>query len=98
MRKKLVITLLIGVALTLTGCDEGQSKAASTSIEGYTVPNVSRVGVSSFTYGGQYNYLIDENTDVVYLEYHGADGSSSAITVMFDSDGTVLKRNDIRPR
>ena len=97
MKKKLLITLLIGAALILSSCNEGQKGASSTSFEGYTAPNVSRIGVDAITYGGQYNYLVDENTGVVYLEYHGTNGDS-AITVMFNSDGSVMTRDDIRPK
>lgn len=96
MKKKLLITLLIGAALTLSSCNEGEAGASTISFEGYTAPNVSRIGVDAITYGGQYNYLVDNNTGVVYLECHY--GQGVALTVMFNSDGSIMTKDDIRPK
>lgn len=56
----------------------------------YNAPDISTTGVKT----GGYNYLIDNTTGVVYLEYVNAHGSS--ISVMLKPDGTPLMEKDIR--
>lgn len=89
--KRLIITLSVLAIVLLTGC-KGQVQADYGNTEGYKLPNVTRI-VSPWSDIG-YNYLIDNNTGVVYLEYEGA--YKHSITVMFNADGTVMTEKDIK--
>jgi len=89
--KRLIITLSVLAITLLTGC-KGQAQADYGDTEEYKSPNVTSVLES---YNDGYNYLIDSNTGVVYLEYNGANGRC-AITVMFNADGTVMTEKDIK--
>ena len=90
--KKLPIILSVLTVVLLTGC-KGQVQADYGNTEDYKLPNVTRI-ISPHNDVG-YNYLIDNNTGVVYLEYKGVNGGR-AITVMFNSDGTVMTEKDIK--
>lgn len=90
--KRLIITLSVLAIVSLTGC-KGQVQADYGNTEDYKLPNVTKI-VSQWNDKG-YNYLIDNNTGVVYLEYSGANGRC-AMTVMFNSDGTVMTEDDIK--
>lgn len=94
MKKILYLIILLFVICNLTGC-KGQAQADYGNTEDYKLPNVTRI-VSRYNDTG-YNYLIDNNTGVVYLEYSGANGRH-AITVMFNKDGTLMKEKDIRSK
>lgn len=89
--KRLIITLSVLAIVSLTGC-KGQAQADYGNTEDYELLNVTRI-ISRYNDLG-YHYLIDNNTGVVYLEYDGAYGR--AITVMFNSDGTVMTEKDIK--
>lgn len=89
MIKKVIAILLL--ALLLTGC-KGQALAEHGNTEDYKLPNVTRIAGQCSNNG--YNYLIDNNTGVVYLEYDSVNGRHG-ITVMFNSDGTVMTKKDI---
>ena len=89
--KKLPIILSVLTVVLLTGC-KGQVQADYGNTEDYKLPNVTRI-ISPHNDVG-YNYLIDNNTGVVYLEYDGT--HRHAITVMFNSDGTVMTEKDIK--
>lgn len=89
--KKLLI--VICMCLLLTGC-KGQVQADYGNTEDYELPNVTRIIEPHNDVG--YNYLIDNNTGVVYLEYDSDYGR--AITVMFNKDGTLMKEKDIRSK
>lgn len=90
--KKLLVALSVLVKASLTGC-RGQAQADYGDTEDYEVPNVTRILDPNNDIG--YNYLIDNNTGVVYLEYKGVNGGR-AITVMFDKDGTLMTEKDIK--
>lgn len=89
--KRLIIILSVLAIVSLTGCEE-QVRADYGNTEDYKLPNVTRI-VSPWSDIG-YNYLIDNNTGVVYLEYEGA--YKHSITVMFNADGTVMTEKDIK--
>lgn len=91
--KRLTIILSVLSIVLLTGCKfKGQASADYGKTEDYELPNVTRI-ISPYNDTG-YNYLIDNNTGVVYLEYE--DGYGRAITVMFNADGTLMKEKDIK--
>lgn len=89
--KKILVGLILLAIVLLTGC-KGQAPADYGNTEDYKLPNVTRI-VSQWN-GIGYNYLIDNNTGVVYLEYDN--NKSRAITVMFNSDGTVMTKKNIK--
>lgn len=89
--KKLLVALSVLVITSLTGC-KGQAPPDHENTENYKLPNISRIA-SQWSSSG-YNYLLDKNTGVVYLEYDG--GHGRAITVMFNTDGTVMTEKDIK--
>ena len=89
--KKLPIILSVLAIVLLTGC-KGQAPADYGNTEDYKLPNITRI-VSPWSDTG-YNYLIDSDTGVVYLEYDG--GYGRAITVMFNADGTLMTEKDIK--
>jgi uncharacterized lipoprotein NlpE involved in copper resistance len=88
--KKLIVALSVLVIASLTGC-KGQAPPNYGNTEGYELPNVTRIISPNNDIG--YNYLIDNNTGVVYLEYNY---NGRAITVMFNEDGTVMTEKDIK--
>ena len=90
MKRSIIILSVLAIVL-LTGC-KGQVQADYGNTEDYELPNVTRI-ISPHNDVG-YNYLIDNNTGVVYLEYDGT--YRHAITVMFNSDGTVMTEDDIK--
>jgi uncharacterized lipoprotein NlpE involved in copper resistance len=90
--KKLLVALSVLVIASLTGC-KGQAQGDYGNTEDYKLPNVTEILEPNNDIG--YNYLIDNNTSVVYLEYQGVNGGH-AITVMFNSDGTVMTEKDIK--
>lgn len=89
--KKILIGLSVLAIISLTGC-EGQASENYGNTEDYKLPNVTRI--ISPNNGVGYNYLIDNNTGVVYLEFTGSYGR--AITVMFDEYGKVMTKEDIK--
>lgn len=89
--KRLIITLSVLAIVLLTGC-KGQAQADYGNTEGYELPNVTRILEPNNDV--EYNYLIDNNTGVVYLECDGP--SRHAISVMFNADGTVMTEDDIK--
>ena len=93
--KKLSIILSVLAIVLLTGCEEqreGRAPANYGNTEDYELPNVTEVSKPDKSVG--YNYLIDNNTGVVYLKYYGL--NKYAITVMFNADGTVMTEKDIK--
>lgn len=90
--KKLLVALSVLAIVLLTGC-KGQAQADYGNTEDYKLPNVTSILEPNMGVG--YNYLIDNNTGVVYLEYDGVNGGH-AITVMFNADGTVMTEKDIK--
>ena len=90
MKKQLLILSVLAIAL-LTGC-KGQAPAEHGNTEDYKLPNMTRIVSPRSDIG--YNYLIDNNTGVVYLEYEGA--YKHSITVMFNADGTIMTEKDIK--
>jgi uncharacterized lipoprotein NlpE involved in copper resistance len=89
--KKLLVALSVLIIVSLTGC-KGQAQADYGDTEDYELPNVTRIVEQCNDVG--YNYLIDNNTGVVYIEYDSKYGR--AISVMFNADGTVMTEKDIK--
>lgn len=89
-RISIAITLVL-LTLTLGGCgniDECVTAEPETEI----TPNVERVG----NYWG-YHYLIDKNTNVVYLEYYDTVTHKGfyGVTVMLNADGTPVTADQL---
>ena len=83
MRKLLLI--IITAAVLLTGCSNlPTGEEAATEI---------KPDVASYNYSGYYNYLVDQRTGVVYMEYFGE--RRYGITVMLNADGTPVLASEI---
>ena len=83
MNKRIKI-ICICAMLLLSGCAKNVGKADEDTSSGIT-PNIlttSNIG------GGDYFYLVDKNTGVVYLAYRSA--HRQGITVMLNRDGTPV--------
>lgn len=91
MKKILYMITLLLLICNLTGC-KGQTLADYGDTSKYNTPNIT--AVRSSVAGDGYNYIIDNNTGVVYLEWHS--GYGAGITVMFNADGTVMTEKDIK--
>lgn len=89
--KKLLVALSVLTIIFLIGC-KGQAQANYGNTEDYKLPNLTRI-VSPYNVE-RYNYLIDNNTGVVYLEYDTT--YAHTVTVMFNADGTVMTEKDIK--
>lgn len=93
MKKIIVLAILI---LCLVGCGDSKpgryksSPADVQTLEDYK--ELDLVSNNERDYG--YSYLVDKNTGVVYLEYHGY--YKYGITVMFNADGTIMTEDDIK--
>jgi len=90
MKKLLLVLSVLPIAL-LTGC-KGQTLADYGDTSKYNTPNIT--AVRSSVAGEGYNYIIDNNTGVVYLEWHN--GYGAGITVMYNADGKVMTEKDIK--
>ena len=86
MRKK--IALLIATACTvagvLTGCAPGMASPENNFQD--IAPNVVEIGNIHWDTG--YSYIVDKNTDVVYLCYSGS--NRLGITAALNADGTPI--------
>lgn len=89
MKNKLLLSVLL-ISLCLSGCGEGTVQETNVSNVGYHTPDISEIGDG---FGSGYSYLIDNNTDVVYLKY--VLGHGKAITVLLKPDGTPVMKEDI---
>ena len=81
MKKKLIILLLC----LLTGCVPQESD------EGYITPNVYRIDCD-----GDFDYIVDKDTGVVYLMYLGY--CKYGITPCYNADGTLKTVDDIKEK
>ena len=76
MKNKLAI-LIISISLLCVGCSD------------YDVSTHSRVSVTTYdSMWSNYQYVVDNNTDVVYLMY--LDSDKCGLTVMLNADGTPV--------
>ena len=93
MKKSLYALVLLSILslCCLMGC-KGQAAPDYGDTENYELPNVTRIIEPNNDVG--YNYLIDNNTGVVYIEYDGT--YRHAISVMFNADGTIMTEDDIK--
>lgn len=78
---KRLLALVLLSSLLLSGCKRDNIKEISNGVK----PNLLTLGNSHAIF---YNYIIDANTGVVYLEANG--GYKYAITVMLNADGTPV--------
>lgn len=88
--KNKIILLGISTCLFLSGCGEGTVQGTNVSNIGYQTPDISVIGDG---FGSGFSYLIDNNTDIVYLLY--VNGYGKAATVMLKPDGTPVTKEDI---
>lgn len=82
MKKLLALVLLS--SLLLSGCRQNNVQYVTKEISNIK-PNLLTLGSS---HAVAYNYIIDANTGVVYLEAYGI--NRYAITVMLNADGTPV--------
>lgn len=85
MKKKLVLVIFATTLLFASGCDDGvNSKLENSSIIGS--PNVTQYAEDGTVC--RYFYVVDNNTNVVYLQFSG--NHRAGITVMLNADGTPI--------
>ena len=76
MKNKIAI-LIIFISLLCVGCSD------------YDVSTHSRVSLTTYdSMWSNYKYVVDNNTDVVYLMY--LDSDKCGLTVMLNADGTPV--------
>lgn len=83
--KKIVLVLIC--VLLLTGCKDNSVKS-TTSVQ-KIMPDL----ISLSEDDGNYYYVVDKKTRVVYLKYDN--GHHSGITVMLKADGTPVLAEDL---
>jgi len=83
MRKKVLLLLVIAI-IGMSGCSENIEKA-TVNVSSKVKPNVM---VTSNVGNGNYFYLIDRNTGVVYLAYNSY--YRWGVTVMLNRDGSPV--------
>lgn len=91
MFKKIITMILLVVCLT--GCGIYGSKANKGYKDGYSpigYPNITTYGNDKFL------YVVDENTNVVYLVYNGT--YQYGMSVMLDENGNVITVDKLRER
>ena len=91
IKRLLVAVCMLCIGLTLCSCD-GVNDCVEIDSSGYKLPNMTRIGTGSGAFAG-FNYLVDNDTGVVYLEYFGA--RKYGITPCYNSDGTLKTKDDI---
>ena len=85
MKKKLVLAIFATTLLFASGCDKGtDGRLENSSIIGN--PNVTQYAKDEDIY--KYFYVVDNNTNVVYLQFSGF--RRAGITVMLNADGTPI--------
>lgn len=92
MKKKLVLAIFATTLLFASGCDDGaKSKLENSSIIGS--PDITQYAKDSTTVY-KYFYVVDNNTNVVYLQFFG--GYNAGITVMLNADGTPITVDQLK--
>ena len=82
--KRFVIILIL-CTVFLSGC----TSQAILNLDNNITPNIVACGVvNTLKDGGQYFYIIDKNTGVVYLAFQG--DRRCGISVMLNADGTPV--------
>lgn len=91
LRRVSIAIILALLVLTLGGCGN-VAEYVTAEPETEITPNVERVG----NYWG-YHYLIDRNTNVVYLEYYDTVTHKGffGLTVMLNADGTPVTADQL---
>lgn len=87
-----ITIIIIAVACCIYSCTANEGKYATIDSHATSEYEELKLKQIGFNTNG-YNYLVDENTGVVYLEYNGYKAHS--ISVMFNADGTVMTEKDI---
>lgn len=91
MKKKLVLAIFATTLLFASGCDDGaKSKLENSSIVGS--PDITQYAKDERTY--DYFYVVDNNTNVVYLQFSGY--RRAGITVMLNADGTPITVDQLK--
>ena len=92
MKKKLVLAIFATTLLFASGCDDGvKSKLENSSIIGS--PDITQYAEDGTTVY-KYFYVVDNNTNVVYLQFVG--GYKGGITVMLNADGTPITVDQLK--
>lgn len=86
-----IVIALVLLTFTLGGCGN-VAEYVTAEPETEITPNVEKVGNN---WG--YHYLIDKNTNVVYLEYYNTGDHKGfyGITVMLNTDGTPVTADQL---
>ena len=88
----LVVTFILGVAFYSFAF---QAKGAMTTAKDPEIcPHVKAYGSFADIDGKTYQYLIDENTSVVYLYVHS--GAKCGITVVLNTDGSPMTEEQLK--
>ena len=94
IKRFVIITLFTLIILTLTGCSN-PGKKASEITDTIVQPNM----IVYADKDDRFYYAVDENTDVVYIMYMSgeryANNALGGITVAYNGDGTVMKREQL---
>lgn len=94
MRKKIAISLVLVLMLALSGCGTSRISDIDANLrkinsEYFDVEVIEDLGGGSLV-------VVDKNTDVLYLFVHGY--QSSAMTPIYNSDGTVMLYQNRTPQ
>lgn len=87
--KKIILVILS--MLILTGCNGSNTSAPVTRDDQNIVPNI--LSLSNTVDYGNYFYIVDKNTHVVYLSYDGH--KRAGITVLLKADGSPMLAEDL---
>ncbi len=87
----LVVTFILGVAFYSFAF---QAKGAMTAKDPEICPHVKAYGSFADIDGKTYQYLIDENTSVVYLYVQS--GAKCGITVVLNTDGSPMTEEQLK--
>lgn len=86
--KKIILVILF--MLILTGCSGSNSSMSTTKDDQHIVPNILSLSNSD---AGNYFYVVDKNTHVVYLAFDSY--NRAAITVLLKADGSPMLAEDL---
>jgi len=86
MKKAISLAGLIVILFLLAGCDEGKAIPGNGYSDRYNKPDVKLLANNTGSY--KYFYVIDKNTEVVYLQFEG--DRRGGITVALNADGTPV--------
>lgn len=90
MKKKLILAIFATTLLLASGCDDGANgKLENSSIIGS--PDITQYAKDGLVC--KYYYVVDNNTNVVYLQFFGS--HKAGITVMLNADGTPITADQL---